>query len=111
MPEAARLDAVRFLCGLPNAPGEWDEECTQDTALQRRVGRQVYGAVNKLVQRYAPQSLSAGLSSASGRRHVDLGGSTRTGSTAPVGNHQLVHTRPAGLEVPHFEQRAGAHAS
>ena len=59
MPEAARLDAVRFLCGLPNAPGEWDEECTQDTALQRRVGRQVYGAVNKLVQRVMHLNRSA----------------------------------------------------
>ena len=46
------LDAARFLSGLPNAPGEWDEDCTKDVVLlQRRVGRRVYGAVHVLVSR------------------------------------------------------------
>ena len=43
------LDAARFLSGLPNAPGEWDEDCTKDVVL--RVGRRVHGAVHVLVSR------------------------------------------------------------
>ena len=46
---AQELDAVRFLSGLPNAPGEWDEDCTKDVVLQRRVGRRVHGAIHVLI--------------------------------------------------------------
>ena len=53
------LDAVRFLCGLPDAPGEWDEDCTKDVVLQRRVGRRVHGAVHVLVQRVLELNHSA----------------------------------------------------
>ena len=76
------LDAVRFLCGLPNAPGEWDEDCTKDVVLQRRVGQRVHGAVHVLISRVLELNHTARSTPA-----ITLEGQTHWSSLGALGMH------------------------